>query len=417
MTRNHEVSVLAASAIVMASMFAESVPQEPLSQDDGQALVKGAFRNVPFWTGAWGNDVSCILPMRWTVHGKGDFTYFSAAEHRTFDGMAWELNEISSGKLRPCKHEWSPAVDIWFTPEQLFEVECFNGKRFVCYHNERMRGSDATTAGIGFIENHKWNGLGVSTNGCPVKTLLAGWPESLFADAEFKSICSVVPFCFRGAEAETVHERGEIRKRLDECAAAQNAWTMTAAQKNLIADKHRRYVSENRKEGTVAFVHIVVCDANHDEICDAYATSDREAAENGKYRWSLYLGSASGFSRQEESARFSLNGTENLYCEANVVATKEDFFRVDRIKTPSYVMVLTGLDGHPESLSYVRHENPVRDFRRRTGFANAEYYSCLVKGNAGVSSIRDLFLSCRAMVRAERLQCETIDISGKGDGK
>ena len=213
--RKFEIAVVTAITAVSMTMLAEIAPYEPLSQARGQTLVKNAFRDVPFWTGAWGNDVSCLLPFQWSIPDKGVFTYLSAAEHKFFDGRAWELDEIGSGRLRYCKHDWSPAVDIWFEPEQLFEVEYFSERRILCYHNERMRGSDAETDGIGFIENFTWNELSVNTNGLPNKTLLKGWPSTLFADEEFKSIYNVVPLKFRGAKAETVQAKDEIRKRLD----------------------------------------------------------------------------------------------------------------------------------------------------------------------------------------------------------
>ena len=412
--RKPGIVVFVATAAVAMPMIAECVSYEPLSPDRGQALVKDAFRNVPFWTGAWGNDVSCLMPFQWNIPGIGIFTYFSAAEHRFSDGMTWEIDEIGSGKLLYCKHEWSHAVDIWFVPEHLFEVEYSCGKRILCYHNERMRGGDAETDGVGFIEDFTWNKLSVSTNGWPNKTFLKGWPTALFADKEFKSIHNVVPLKFRGAKAETMRDKDAICKRLDEYVGTQGGWSLDVSHKNQVVDKHRKYTFEHYKEKVVGFVYIVACDVNHDGICDAYVTSDVEAAGDDKYKWSLYLGTEAGLSRQTADEIFFANGTEKLYYETDVVVAKGDFFRVDRLNMPAYVMVLAKLNGLPESWSYMHHENPVWDFRQRNGFAKAEYYSCLANGKAGVSSIRDLFLSYCAIVRAERLPCETINVLDMG---
>ena len=406
MMRTLEMPVIAAAVVASMTMIAESTPYEPLSQVRGQALVKDAFHNVPFWTGAWGNDVSFLLPFQWSTPDKRIFTYFSAAEHKFSDGRAWELDEIDTGRLRYCKHDWSPDVDIWFEPEQLFEVEFFSKRRVLCYHNERMRGSDAETDGVGFIEDFIWNELSVSTNGWPNKTLLKGWPSALFADGGFKSISSVVPLKFRGAKAETVQEKDEICKRLDGYSGTQSSWGIAPLKKRELASIHHKYVRDILLSNDVSTVYLIACDANHDGICDAYASSDAERVGVDKYRWSLYLGGSSGFTCQKEAEKFSVNRSEDLYFETDVVAAKDDFFRVDRIKMPAYVMVLTELDGYPESWSYVYHDSPVKNFRSREGFSNAEFFSCLKCGKPGVASIRDMFLSYYALIRAERLECE-----------
>ena len=409
MTRNSAMSVFAAAAAATMSMIAECAAYEPLSPDRGHTLVKNAFRNAPFWTGAWSNDVSCLLPFQWSVPGKGTFTFFSAAEHKFYDGRAWEMDEIGAGRLLYCKHECSCAVNIWFMPEHLFEVEYSDGRKCLCYHNERMRGGDAETDGVGFVENLTWSELDVGTNGCPQKTIRNGWPEALFADGAFKSARSVVPFRFRGQKAEVVKEKDAIRKRLDENASTQNGWRMDATQRGALAAKHCRYASHNADAITI--VHVIACDVNHDGMCDAYVTSDVESVDGGKHKWALYLGTASGFSRHLETIKVSEKQTEDLYFETDVTAAKDAFFRIDRVEMPAYVIVLSELDGHPESWSYVHHESPVKVFRSQKGFAGADFYSCLGCGKSGVSSIRDMFLSYYTLVNVERLPCESVVVS------
>ena len=385
----------------------------PLTDSEGQLLVERFFVGSEFNTGDWGNDISLLLPFKWDS-GKDQFTLFSMAEHvRTYEAH-WPPYQIIEGRLRYRKYEWTRERSVDFLPSELYEIQYSSGKKCLCYHNERTRGSDAATDGVRFIENSIWNELGIGTNGCPQKTVQKGWPEALFADETFKSVRSVVPFRFRGPKAETVKEKDKIQKRLDEHAATQNGWNLDVTQRELLVTKHFRFVTEEHRSKTVTAIYVVACDVNHDGMCDAYVTSNVENVDGGKYRWALYLRAAGGFSRQKEAIKISVKQTEDLYLEGDVVATKDAFFRVDRLQMPAYVMVLSELDRHPESWSYVRHESPVRTFRSQNGFAGADFYSCLRGGKSGVSSIRDMFLSYYTLVNAERLRCETVVVSPSG---
>ena len=385
----------------------------PLTDSEGQLLVERFFAGTEFNTGDWGNDISLLLPFKWNS-GKDQFTLFSMAEHvRTYEAH-WPPYQIIERRLRYRKYEWTQERSVDFLPSELYEIQYSSGKKCLCYHNERTRGSDAKTDGVRFIEKSIWNELDIGTNGCPQKTVRKGWPEALFADEAFKSARSVVPFRFRGPKAEKVKEKDKILERLDEHAATQNGWSLDVTQRELLVTKHFRFVTEEHRSKTVTALYIVACDVNHDGMCDAYVTSNVENVGGGKYRWVLYLRTAAGYSRQKEAIKISVKQTEDLYLEGDVVAAKDAFFRVDRLQMPAYVLVLSELDGHPESWSYMHHENPVRDFRRRNGFAKADYYSCLANGKSGVSSIRDLFLSYYTIVRAERLSCETVNVLDKG---
>lgn len=389
----------------------------PMSVSEGQSLVERFFAETEFNTGDWGNDISLLLPFKWVSAQDEKYTFFSMAEHKRTYEADWFVEQIVDGRLRHLKYKFSPETDVTFMPQELCEVQYSDGRQCLCYHNKGMRGGDAETDGVGFVEHFEWNELDIGTNGCPQKAIRKGWPEAFFSDETFKSVQSVVPFRFRGPKAEVPQEKDEIRKRLDEYVGTQSGWSMDVTHKNLIVDEHRKHVLENHRGRIVAYLYIVACDVNHDGVCDAYVTSDVEAVGNEKYKWSLYFGTGTGVSRQTESVRFAVNGAEDLYYEADVVVTKADFFRVDRLKMPAYVMVLARRNGLPESWSYMHHENPVRDFRRRKGFANTCYYSCLANGKPGVSSIRDLFLSYYTIVRAERLPCETVNVLDKGSPK
>lgn len=384
----------------------------PLTDSEGQLLVERFYAGTEFNTGDWGNDISLLLPFKWNSE-KDQFTLFSMAEHVRTHEAHWPPYQIIEGRLRYRKYEWTREGSVDFLPRELYEIQYSSGKKCLCYHNERTRGSDAETAGVGFVENSIWNELDIGTNGCPKKTVRKGWPEALLADVAFKSARSVVPLRFRGPTACVVNEKDTIQKRLDEYAATQNGWSIDATQREALVARHCRLAAKEHNAEIITAVYILACDVNNDGICDAYATSDIEDVGDGKYRWALYLGTATGFSRQADAIKISANQTEDFYLETDVVATKDAFFRVDRVKMPTYVMVLSEFDGHPESWSYVHHENPVRDFRRRNGFAKADYYSCLGIGGGtpGVSSIRDMFLSYYTLVNVERLQCETVAVS------
>ena len=386
--------------------------RKSLADSEGQLLVERFFAGTEFNTGDWGNDISLLLPFQWLSENNEKFTLFSMAEHKRTHEADWFVEQIVDGCLRHRKYKYSLETDIEFLPRELYEIQYSSGKKCLCYHNERTSGSDAATDGVGFIENSIWNELDIGTNGCPQKTVRKGWPEALFADEAFQSVRSVVPLRFRGPKAEKVKEKDKIQERLDEHTATQNGWSLDVTQRELLVTKHFRFVTEEHRSKTVTALYIVACDVNHDGMCDAYVTSNVEGVDGGKYRWALYLRTAAGYSRQKEAIKISVKQTEDLYLEGDVVAAKDAFFRVDRLQMPAYVLVLSELDGHSESWSYMHHANPVRDFRRRNGFAKADYYSCLANGKSGVSSIRDLFLSYYTIVRAERLSCETVNVLG-----
>lgn len=404
------VAFVIGSVLVNFQLTGASPIRKPLADSEGQLLVERFFAGTEFNTGDWGNDISLLLPFQWLSENNEKFALFSMAEHKRTHEADWFVEHIVDGRLRHCEYKFSPETDIEFLPHELYEVLYSNDKKCLCYHNERMRGSDAETDGVGFIENFTWNELSVSTNGCPQKIIRKGWPEVLFADKAFKSIRSVVPHRFRGPKAEIVKEKDAICKRLGEYAATQDGWRMGAAQKESLVARHCRFVTETHKPSTVSAVYVVACDANYDGICDAYVTSDVEKAGGDKYGWNLYLGTVSGFALQNAPIKISAKQTEDLYIEADVVATKDAFFRVDRLQMPAYVMVLSELDGHLESWSYVYHESAVKTFRSKKEFAGADFYSCLNGGKSGVSSIRDLFLSHYTLVNAERLLCETVTV-------
>ena len=358
------VAFVIGSVLVNFQLTGASPIRKPLADSEGQLLVERFFAGTEFNTGDWGNDISLLLPFQWLSENNEKFALFSMAEHKRTHEADWFVEQIVDGRLRHCEYKFSPETDIEFLPHELYEVLYSNDKKCLCYHNERMRGSDAETDGVGFIENFTWNELSVSTNGCPQKIIRKGWPEVLFG----------------------------------------------AAQKESLVARHCRFVTETHKPSTVSAVYVVACDANYDGICDAYVTSDVEKAGGDKYGWNLYLGTVSGFALQNSPIKISAKQTEDLYIEADVVATKDAFFRVDRLQMPAYVIVLSELDGHLESWSYVYHESAVKAFRSKKGFAGADFYSCLNGGKSGVSSIRDLFFSHYTLVNAERLLCETVTV-------
>ena len=391
--------------ISVQSMIATPSHREALSASEGQLLVERFFAENEFNTGEWGNDISMVLPFQWLSAQKKIFAMVSLAEHKRTHEADWFVKQIYDGRLQHCKYDFSPETDVVFLPEELYELQYSNGRTKLCYHNEMFRGSDAETDGVMFIESSIWYELEVLTNGWPRKCVCEEWPERLFADRSLKSVQSIVPHRFRGPKANPVKEKDRMETRLDEYETMQSGWHMDGKTMEALANLHRKYVAEVFPSNEVDSVFIVVCDANHDGKCDAYVSSDAEKAEADKYRWSLYIWGMTGFVRQKEPTKFFGTDKEYLYLETDVIAAKEDFFRIDRIKMQPYVLVLSEHNGHPESWSYVHHDSPVRTFRNRNGFANADFFSCLKYGQSGVSSIKDLFLSYYSIVRAERLEC------------
>ena len=405
------LAVMAITANVLPMMA--SLAMETLSASEGQSLVERFFAGQEFNTGDWGNDISFLLPFKWASNAAGGFTLFSMAEHVQTREAHWIPAQIVDGQLKHCSYEWTPERSIDFLPGDLYELKFSESEGKLLYHNEQTcRIEHSTGDVIRLFTSSVWYELDLETNGIPRKTIHDSWPEGIFADKAVKSLRIVMPHRFRGPKAKPVKEKDRMETRLDEYEATQSGWHMDEKTMEALANLHRKYVAEAFPSNDVDSVFIVVCDANHDGKGDAYVSSDAEKAEADKYRWSLYLGDGHVFIRQDKPSKLQANRTELIYVESEVMAHCHDFFRIDRVNMPAYVMVLSKLDGHPESWSYFHHQNIVRNFRMQNGLTNTDFYSCLGNGpesnNSGVPCIRDMFFFVhygQALVNAERLEC------------
>lgn len=407
------VKILVAVAIAADIMPMMASSREVLLASEGQSLVESFFGDEEFNTGDWGNDISLLLPFKWDLGADGQFTLFSIAEHVKTREAHWPTYQIVDGRLRYRAHEWKQESSVDFWPSELYELQFAEDKSMLIYHNEQTRRVTCHTGDvIRLFNSSTWYELNIGANGIPCKTVHGGWPEGIFSDKTIKSVRIVIPHRFRGPKAVPVKEKDRIQTRLDEYDSTQSSWNMDVPQKDVLADMHRRYVAMTVPSNTISAVYLIACDVNNDRICDAYISSDVESVGTGKYKWSLYLGDGRGFIRQKKPMKFSVNRTEDIYFETDVVASKTDFFRIDRVNVPAYVMVLAELEKHPESWSYFHHDNFVRKFRKEKDMSNADYYGCIDNcpdfGTPGISSIRDMFFFSHyglALVNAERLPC------------
>lgn len=417
MMKNHAMLLLSVLTPSMALLFAREPAREPLPLEYGQKLVSDAFTRESFYPGSWSNDVSCLINCQWRIYGKGIYTYFSAAEHLYSDGRAWQLWEISSGKLLPCKYDWSPDVDIWFVPDQLFEIEYNDGRRMIVFHNDRRIGAECPNRGEEVtLVSQKWFALSVTTNGAPRKALISvDGANALFCNKSMKSICCAIPHMYHGAKAEIRNEETREQKRLRESEASINAWKLAKTQKERVAQLHQQYLHGLMTSAITTNVFIIACDGNMDGIVDAYVSSDVESDLHDHYKWSLYIGDGMGFSRADKTVKFVFDRIEAVKIEPVVYARNDAFFRVDRIGIPSYVMPITD---EGEFWSYFKHDSPVKSFRAKPGMQDADFYCCIDNGTAGITtgiaSLSDIFLMHSMLVSANRLHCETIVVSPKG---
>lgn len=378
----------------------------PLHESAGKMMVQRDFLLCPFEKGAFGNDVSRLLPFLWSTSSKDAYSCFSAAEQQYSDGIAWEIRKVVDGKMMPSIHEWTPSTEVWFQPFQLFVVKWKDGRCGICFHNEARAYSPRKNEGerITLVDS-TWHELNVETNGVPRKTRLEGGVRSLFGNTSIASICNVVPHRYRGANAEVVGEPSDSQKRLDECA--NQIWSLSESQKERIAILHRDYVKKLHPEAVVTNIYLVVGDGNFDGVCDAYASCDAEQKDDMNYTWSLYVSSGSCFCRAEDDMSRTFDRIEAVYVDAEVCVSKDSFFRLDRSRRPSYIMPVTIVDGKPEFWSYANHRSCVQKFRKENG-ANAEFNDCLGLSGCGVANLDDLFLDFAPIIRVERIQCETI---------
>lgn len=417
MMGNLGISVMMALAPATMLLSAQWPAYKPLTAGCAQALVAGTFLHERFETGAWGNDISGVIPFQWSIPGKGVFTYFSAAEHKFFDGRAWHLHEVQCGKLVFCKYDWSPNVDIWFTPEQLFEIEYFDGQKTLAFHNERYTGIDVTNRGERIsLVSERWLALSVATNGTPSKVLISDdGASALFRDKGMKSIRCTVPHLYRGANAEVLNEVSREQRRLRKADANTEVWMLSEAQKENIAKRHWLYLRDRKPSVVATNIFIVACDANIDGIVDAYVSSDAECDLHGNCKWSLYVGDGRGFSFADKPYKFVFDRVEEVVIDPVVHVSKDAFFKFDRIGLPSYVMPVTTVG---ELWDYLRQDSPVKSFRSKPGLQNAEFYSCIDNGitgiTTGVASLKDIFLMNSMLISARRLPCEILIVSNTG---
>lgn len=416
MMRNLGILVMMAFAPTTMLLSAQYPAYKPLTAGCAQALVADTFLHERFETGAWGNDISCVIPFQWSIPGKGVFTYFSAAEHKFSDGQAWHLYEVQADKLVFSKYDWSPNVDIWFTPEQLFEIEHFDGQKTLAFHNERYAGIDVTNRGERIsLVSERWFTLSVATNGTPNKVLIsADGASTLFCDKGMKSIRCIVPHLYRGAKAEVLNEVSREQRRLREVDTNTEAWMLSETRKENIAKRHWQYLRDRKPSVVATNIFIVACDANIDGLVDAYVSSDAECDMHGNCKWSLYVGDGRGFSFADKPYKFVFDRVEEIAIDPVLHVSKNAFFRFDRIGLPSYVMPIATVG---ELWNYLRQESPVKSFRAKPGLENAEFHCCIDNGITGivtgVASLKDIFLMNSMLVSATRLRCETITVSKK----
>ena len=67
---------------------------EPLSASEGHLLVERFFARQEFNTGDWGNDISFLLPFKWTSNAADKFTLFSMAEQVRTREADWDVVQI-----------------------------------------------------------------------------------------------------------------------------------------------------------------------------------------------------------------------------------------------------------------------------------------------------------------------------------
>lgn len=382
----------------------------PLLESDGQIMVQREFMRCPFEKGAFGDDVSLLLPFCWVVQGKGSYVCFSAADQTYSDGVSWELRQVSDGKMIALEHEWTPETDLWFRPFQLFEVKWDGGRRTLLYHHDNYgyasRKDDEEKIALA---NTVWYELKVGTNGVPKKVAVENGLRLLLKDNAVSEICNVIPHRYQGADAKVVRDHAEPQKRL-EMYSRQN-WSLSATQKEQIAVLHRDYVKRNIPSGVVSNVYIVAGDGDLDGVCDAYVSTDAEKTCDGNYVWSLYVVEGTRFSRAKESVSRTFERIETVYVDAEVCTSKDSFFRLDRNGMPSYIMPVALNEGKIELWDYVKHESCVQAMRRQKGLSNAMFSDCISPSGCGVASFDDLFFGFAPLVRIKRIPCETFKIS------
>lgn len=408
MTMQKGIFVLAAAFGYIS--HAEKVELRPLVKGDGQIMVHREFSRCPFEKGSFGNEVSLLLPFSWTVKDKAAYTYFSAADQRYSDGISWEVRQILDGEMIVPEHGLTQGTDAWFLPSHLFEVKWDDGYSDVLYHHDNYGSASLKDGGEKiFLVNSIWYELSVETNGLPKKFIVDGGVRSFLKNNEVTGICNVIPHRYLGADAKVVREQSDSQKRLEMCS--RQAWSLSMVQKEQIAVLHREYVEKSHPGGVVTNVYIIAGDGNFDGACDAYVSTDLEKSGTKNYVWTLYLADRTRFSRAKEVCERTFGRIETVYVDAEVCASRDSFFRFDRIRMPSYIMPVVFDKGKIELWDYVSHDSGVRALRRQNGLSNAMFGDCISPSGMGVASLDDLFSGFAPLVRMNRIQCETFGIS------
>lgn len=398
-------------AALIATCHAD-IRLDVLPESEGRRMALEEFAACAFEKGAFDSDVSLLLPFCWAIPGKGAYACFSAADQKYSDGVSWEIMQIKDGRLIHCEDPSNSGASVWFQPFQLFEIVFSDGVSSFAFHNDHSKKMGSCCA----IVDVKWYDLSISTNGVPLKTQMHKGIDSLFANERVKVIRNVVPYRYRGARAEMVKEPTREQKRLMEC---KGAWNLSDTAKNQLADMHRKYVESIKPSMVVSNVYTIACDGNFDGEVDAYVSSDVERESNTNFKWTLYVKDGNEvFARSEKPQSFQSDNIEIITIDSELHASQDDFFRMDRIGVPSYVMPIIVENGKSELWSYAKHKSVVQSFRQKRGMENADFSSCIDAGamgvTKGIASLRDIFLMHSMLVSAKRLQCETTVVSPNG---
>ena len=104
-----------------------------------------------------------------------------------------------------------------------------------------------------------------------------------------------------------------------------------------------------------------------------------------------------------------------LYLDPVVRASTNDFYRIERMRQPGYVLITEKNNRGLESWAYLHHDSPIKSFRSNPEFAKASL-SSIHDSTTDVTSLDDLTTpGFTYLVEAERLQCHSITLENESE--
>ena len=409
--------------------------KEVIPYQYGRELLLKDYQAYEFLTDVWDSDITLMVPYVFKVKGKGWFVLCSFAGQSDSSGTGWQILGLGEREFKLDRDLERSVGDLLVDPDKFYIVTDRLGNKRLCFYLFRDQRAMHPKYEV-WLNDYDWWELTAGEGRLEKRQLFQGGIGSFFKEKDFKSIRLVEFHQYRGPKAEKVTYRNEkgrwidpqtlrkqgrfsdwekyhVARRLEAAKETRPNWELSPEKVRQLLECYRKMAAaDGRKVGTIYYV---LCDVDADGKCDSYVASDAGKPGGGLLQWNLLLGTESGFSPLRETRQIPRKIKEMLYLDPVVRASTNDFYRIERMRQPGYVLITEKNNRGLESWAYLHHDSPIKSFRSNPEFAKASL-SSIHDSTTDVTSLDDLTTpGFTYLVEAERLQCHSITLENESE--